>query len=120
MAACCSDAEDRDIDLRAEAYPRLFFLSFSPRGGGGGGFGGTGFGFVGITVGMGNWPGAFGFAGVPGATGVPRPLRETESPKMTRPFAGRLRTAVAQSVGAACLAAGTLGSQIRHIPGGGC
>jgi hypothetical protein len=42
-----------------------------------------------------------------------------ESPNTTKPFAGRLRTAVAQSVGAACLLAGTLTSQIRHMPGGG-
>jgi len=42
-----------------------------------------------------------------------------ESPNTTNPFAGRLRTAVAQSVGAACLLAGTLTSQIRHMPGGG-
>jgi hypothetical protein len=41
------------------------------------------------------------------------------SPKITRAFAGRFRTAVAQSVGAACLFAGTFGSHIRHIPAGG-
>src|SRR5215212_9080568 len=41
------------------------------------------------------------------------------SPKITCAFAGRFRTAVGQSVGAACLLAGTLGSQIRHMPAGG-
>jgi hypothetical protein len=47
------------------------------------------------------------------------PLFGSGSPKITRAFAGRFRTAVAQSVGAACLLAGTFGSQIRHIPAGG-
>jgi hypothetical protein len=41
------------------------------------------------------------------------------SPKMTRPFDGRFRTAVGQSVAAGCWPAGTPSTQIRHIPGGG-
>jgi hypothetical protein len=41
------------------------------------------------------------------------------SPKMTRPFEGRVRSAVAQSVAAGCWPAGTPSTQIRHIPGGG-
>jgi hypothetical protein len=75
--------------------------------------------------GIGNCPPVGVVTGVPrpGAPDRPRcadrPLLATESPKITRPFAGRLRTAVTQSVGAACLAAGTLGSQMRHMPGGG-
>ena len=39
--------------------------------------------------------------------------------KTTRPFRGRLRTALAQSVGAGCCDVGTLSNQIRHMPGGG-
>ena len=39
--------------------------------------------------------------------------------KTTRPFRGRLRTALAQSVGAGCCDAGTLSNQIRHMPDGG-
>ena len=39
--------------------------------------------------------------------------------KITRALGGLLRIAVGQSVGAGCRFAGTLSSQIRHIPGGG-
>ena len=39
--------------------------------------------------------------------------------KMTRALGGLFRIAVAQSVGAGCRAAGTLSTQIRHMPGGG-
>lgn len=38
---------------------------------------------------------------------------------MTRALPGRLRTAVAQSVGAGCCEAGTPATHRRHIPGGG-
>ena len=41
------------------------------------------------------------------------------SPYTTCAFAGRRRTAVAQSVGAGCRSAGTPSIQIRHIPAGG-
>ena len=80
--------------------------------GGGGVFGGGDFflGSVGTRgLGAGScWPGlADPFAGGNG------------SPKITRAFAGRFRTAVGQSVGAACLLAGTFGSQMRHMPAGG-
>ena len=51
--------------------------------------------------------------------GLAAPRFVTGSPKMTRALAGRFRTAVGQSVGAACLLAGTFGSQMRHIPAGG-
>jgi hypothetical protein len=40
-------------------------------------------------------------------------------PKTTRALGGRLRMAVVQSVGAGWRAAGTLSTQIRHIPLGG-
>ena len=53
--------------------------------------------------------GAVGVGFVAGACG----------PKITCAFAGRRRTAVAQSVGAGCRSAGTPSIQIRHIPGGG-
>ena len=42
-----------------------------------------------------------------------------ESPKITWPLTGRLRTAVTQSVGAGCWFGGTPSIQIRHIPDGG-
>src|SRR5918997_2798571 len=38
---------------------------------------------------------------------------------ITLPFAGRLRTAVLQSVGAGCCAGATPSIQMRHMPGGG-
>src|SRR5438874_8286087 len=38
---------------------------------------------------------------------------------MTRPFSGLFLTAVGQSVGAGCCAAGTPSIQIRHMPFGG-
>jgi hypothetical protein len=42
-----------------------------------------------------------------------------DSPKTTRPLLGRFFSAVAQSVAAGCLSAGTPVTQMRHIPGGG-
>ena len=39
--------------------------------------------------------------------------------KTTRALGGRFRIAVAQSVGAGCRAAGTLSTQMRHMPAGG-
>ena len=41
------------------------------------------------------------------------------SPKTTLAFAGRRRTAVAQSVGAGWRSGGTPSIQMRHMPGGG-
>ena len=48
-----------------------------------------------------------------------RLLLAAESEKITRALGGRLRIAVAQSVGAGCRFAGTLSSQMRHMPAGG-
>jgi hypothetical protein len=57
-----------------------------------------------------------GFATMAGVTGSVDPER---SPNTTCAFAGRRRTAVAQSVGAGWRSAGTPSIQMRHIPGGG-
>jgi hypothetical protein len=65
-------------------------------------------------------PGAAGRAPVSGLVG--RNLLSgigRSSGKITRALGGRLRTALAQSVGAGWRAAGTLSIQIRHIPFGG-
>ena len=84
-------------------------------GGIAGGIGGGGAFFVG---------GSFFFVGECGSgmigvfPGLPD-LTGNGSPNMTLALGGRFRTAVGQSVGAACLPAGTFGSQIRHIPAGG-
>lgn len=45
--------------------------------------------------------------------------RGLSSPKITRAFGGRRRTAVEQSVGAGCCPGGTPFSQMRHMPRGG-
>jgi len=98
-------------------HPRAAWRSFVqepdlPGGGvGGGGFGGPDLPFPVFEGESGSGTGA-----------VSRPftrLGAAGSPKITLAVAGRLRTAVAQSVGAACFPAGTFGSQIRHIPAGG-
>jgi hypothetical protein len=57
-----------------------------------------------------------GLATMAGVTGSVEPER---SPNTTCAFAGRRRTAVAQSVGAGWRSAGTPSIQMRHIPGGG-
>src|SRR5688500_11894558 len=66
-------------------------------GGGGGVFGGGDFFFLGSVGASGSGAGSCG----PGFT-VPF-AGGSGSPKITRAFAGRFRTAVGQSVGAACL-----------------
>jgi hypothetical protein len=58
---------------------------------------------------------AFDGAGLPGVETLAAGL----SPNTTCAFAGRFRTAVAQSVGAGCRSAGTPSIQMRHIPAGG-
>ena len=61
----------------------------------------------------------FVVSGRPRPCGVFLPSLVRPGPNTTRALGGRLRIAVVQSVGAGWRVAGTLSTQIRHMPGGG-
>src|SRR5687768_5240128 len=102
--SCTERSMARDVAKRTPlgASPeRRVVRDQCSEGGGGGVFGGGVFFFF----------ESAGISGrVPSGAGTPTfaPFG-SGSPKITRAFAGRLRTAVGQSVGAACLLAGTFG-----------